>query len=67
MSQSAPSNGRWIVDPSQQGVSSLRWDADAAAATAADLGPEDVLVDLRAASLNFRDVVVTKVCTLQLV
>jgi NADPH:quinone reductase-like Zn-dependent oxidoreductase len=62
MSQSTPTAGRWVLDPSQQGFNSLHWDAEAAAATAADLGPEEVLVDLRAASLNYRDLVITKVC-----
>lgn len=51
--------GQWTL-PSQNGLDSLQYDADATKSEQ-DLGPHDVLVELRAASLNYRDIVTIKV------
>lgn len=49
---------------SQEGIDeALQYDASYAP-TEADLGPEDVLVDLYAASLNYRDIAIAKVSSL---
>ncbi|KAI0127897.1 hypothetical protein BJ170DRAFT_393618 [Xylariales sp. AK1849] len=53
-------NGRWVLDLAQEGLSSLHYDTAVSPPTAADLGPEDVLVEMRAASLNYRDLVITR-------
>ena len=50
--------GRWVLDSKQQGISSLHYDA---AATAPELGPQQVLVRMRAASLNYRDLAIARV------
>jgi NADPH:quinone reductase-like Zn-dependent oxidoreductase len=52
--------GRWVVDPSSTGLSSLQYQHSPPLEDA-DLGPEDVLVDIYAASLNYRDIFVVKV------
>jgi NADPH:quinone reductase-like Zn-dependent oxidoreductase len=43
----------------QKGLNSLEFQR---AAAVPELGPEDVLVELHAASLNYRELVITKVC-----
>ncbi|KAI0022044.1 putative alcohol dehydrogenase [Xylariomycetidae sp. FL0641] len=50
-------SGRWVLT-APNGLDSLKWDTSPA--EEADLGPEDVLVDIRAASLNYRDLVVAQ-------
>ena len=49
---------RWVLK-GQKGLDSLDFQKGAAVP---ELGPDDVLVELRAASLNYRELVVTKVC-----
>jgi hypothetical protein len=56
---STESTGYWTL-PSQNGLDSLQYDANGAKSEQ-DLGPNDVLVELRAASLNYRDLVTTDV------
>lgn len=51
--------GQWVLDSAQEGIKSLKYDASTAAVT--ELGPEDVLVKMHAASLNYRDLVICKV------
>ncbi|KAI0480553.1 NAD(P)-binding protein [Xylariaceae sp. FL0804] len=50
-------SGAWTLT-GRDGLDSLKYDPTATV-TEQDLGPEDVLVDLRAASLNYRDLVVS--------
>ncbi|KAI1340452.1 NAD(P)-binding protein [Xylariaceae sp. FL0016] len=52
-------SGSWIL-VSQNGLDSLEFDPKATV-TEEDLGPEDVLVDLFAASLNYRELATAKV------
>ncbi|KAI0118935.1 NAD(P)-binding protein [Nemania sp. FL0031] len=52
------STGQWTL-ASQDGLDALHYDANSTKSEQ-DLGPDDVLVELRAASLNFRDLVVTQ-------
>lgn len=61
MSSETVSLGRWVLDSAQQGLSSLRYEAISSPIDADALGPEDVLVDIRAASLNYRDLAIAKV------
>jgi len=57
---STTASGRWKL-VSQDGIDeALQYDASYIA-TEAHLGPEDVLVDLYAASLNYRDIAIAKV------
>lgn len=49
-----------MLDAAQEGLSSLRYEP-AAASTADELGPDDVLVQMHAASLNYRDVAIARV------
>ncbi|KAH7037821.1 putative alcohol dehydrogenase [Microdochium trichocladiopsis] len=52
-------SGRWML-VSQNGFDeSLQYD-DSYSPTEADLGPEDVLVEVHAASLNYRDIAIAK-------
>lgn len=60
MESETSSQGRWVLGASQEGISSLRYEA-MATAEAGQLGPEDVLVEIRAASLNYRDIAISKV------
>jgi hypothetical protein len=64
---STPKPGRWVLDEAQLGLASLHYDASAPATAAADLGPEDVLVEMHAASLNYRDLVIARVCITRLI
>jgi len=48
---------RWVLK-GQKGLDSLEFQRGA---PVPELGPEDVLVELRAASLNYRELVITKV------
>jgi NADPH:quinone reductase-like Zn-dependent oxidoreductase len=48
---------RWVLT-SQKGLNSLEFQKGA---PVPELGQEDVLVELRAASLNYRELVITKV------
>ncbi|KAK8076400.1 zinc-binding alcohol dehydrogenase-like protein [Apiospora phragmitis] len=58
MGSSFETSGRWVLDSVQGGLSSLHFDA--AAAPPVQLGPEEVLVRMHAASLNYRDLVIAK-------
>lgn len=49
---------RWIL-PSQNGIDSLRYEESASISALKD---DDVLVQMHAASINYRDLVITKVC-----
>lgn len=65
--KSSSTTGRWVLDPNQAGLSSLRYEPTAEDKVE-NLGPEDVLVEMHAASLNYRDIVIAKVriyCTIQ--
>lgn len=57
---------RWVLDEAQQGVSSLHFESSPASPSSS-LGPEDVLVEIRAASLNYRDLAIAKVSRLFLI
>lgn len=59
MGSAFETSGRWVLDSAQEGLSSLRFDA--AAAPSVQLGPEEVLVRMHAASLNYRDLVIARV------
>ncbi|CAN8106328.1 unnamed protein product [Discula destructiva] len=50
---------RWALDEAQQGLSSLHFEPDSST-TGHDLGPEDVLVRIHAASLNYRDLAIAR-------
>jgi len=52
--------GRWVLDSAQEGISSLRYEPDATF-TADQLGPEEVLVEIHAASLNYRELAICRV------
>jgi NADPH:quinone reductase-like Zn-dependent oxidoreductase len=52
---------RWILS-SQNGIDSLTFEE---IAPVPELGPEDVLVKMHAASINYRDLVITKVNTIK--
>ncbi|KAI1331315.1 NAD(P)-binding protein [Xylariaceae sp. FL0255] len=54
----AHKTGQWTLE-SQKGLESLHYDANATESEQ-DIGPDDVLVELHAASLNYRDLVVTE-------
>ncbi|KAI1122896.1 NAD(P)-binding protein [Nemania abortiva] len=54
----AISTGQWTL-ASQNGLDGLHYDANSTKSEQ-DLGPNDVLVELHAASLNYRDLMVTK-------
>lgn len=58
-SETSPT-GRWTLDGAQEGLSSLLYEP-AASSQADQLGPEDVLVEVHAASLNYRDLAIIKV------
>ena len=48
---------QWTLE-AQEGIESLKYEQTQATT---DLGDQEVLVELRAASLNYRDIVITKV------
>ncbi|RWA07904.1 hypothetical protein EKO27_g7210 [Xylaria grammica] len=52
------STGQWTL-PSQTGLAALRYDPNGTKSEQ-DLGPDDVLVEVHAASLNYRDLAVTQ-------
>lgn len=52
--------GRWVLDSAQEGISSLRYEPDTTF-TAEQLGPEEVLVEIHAASLNYRELAICRV------
>ncbi|KAK8057724.1 zinc-binding alcohol dehydrogenase-like protein [Apiospora saccharicola] len=58
MGSTFETSGRWALDAAQGGLSSLHFDA--AAAPPVQLGPDEVLVRMHAASLNYRDLVIAK-------
>lgn len=60
MSTTSSSTEGWLLDTAQQGLSSLRYESTVSV-RADQLGPEDVLVEIRAASLNYRDLAITRV------
>lgn len=62
MGSTATPPGRWVLDSAQEGISSLRFDTSATY-EADQLAPEDVLVDIHAASLNYREIAICKVST----
>lgn len=55
--------GRWVLDSAQEGISSLRYEPDATF-TAGQVGPEEVLVEIHAASLNYRELAICRVSDL---
>ncbi len=60
----SPRSGRWILRR-PDGLGALEYEPTyepTYAQTEQDLGPEDVLVDLHAASLNHRDLIIANVC-----
>lgn len=52
--------GRWVLDKAQEGISSLRYEASATY-EADKIAPDEVLVDIHAASLNYREIAICKV------
>ncbi|KAK8007510.1 hypothetical protein PG989_001500 [Apiospora arundinis] len=58
MGSTFETSGRWVLDSAQEGLSSLRFDATAVPPV--QLGPEEVLVRMHAASLNYRDLVIAR-------
>lgn len=56
----ATDTGRWVLDEAQQGIPSLHFESGPPS-QASSLGPEDVLVEIHAASLNYRDIAIAKV------
>lgn len=63
MGSAFETSGRWVLDSAQEGLSSLHFNA--AAPAPVQLGPEEVLVRMHAASLNYRDLVITKVSLIE--
>lgn len=57
MSSVSLPTGRWVLGSAQEGISSLRYEPDATF-TADQIGPEEVLVEIRAASLNQRELAI---------
>lgn len=55
---------RWVLDEAQQGLTSLHFQPSSTLSSADTLGPGDVLVEIHAASLNYRDLVIAKVSSL---
>ncbi|KAH9906443.1 NAD(P)-binding protein [Xylariomycetidae sp. FL2044] len=55
-------NGCWTLS-GQDGLTSLKYEPAASSAGDGNLGPEDVLVELHAASLNYRDLIIAKANT----
>ncbi|KAI0165757.1 NAD(P)-binding protein [Xylariaceae sp. FL1272] len=53
------STGMWTL-PSQNGLESLHYEPNGPSRSEQDLGPEEVLVEICAASLNYRDIVVSQ-------
>ena len=51
---------RWVINSQKEDLSGLSYE-DAVLETT--LGPEDVLVEMRAGSINYRDLVIGKVNT----
>lgn len=49
---------RWVIDSQNEDLSGLKY-VDATLAT--NLGPDDVLVEMRVGSINYRDLVIGKV------
>lgn len=60
MTAATLTTGGWELDSAQEGFGSLRYEPTASSRPE-DLGPDDVLVEIHAASLNYRDLVITKV------
>ncbi|KAK7705313.1 hypothetical protein SLS64_008150 [Diaporthe eres] len=59
MGSTSQQTGRWVLDSAQQGISSLRYDPGASF-TADQVGPEEVLVEIHAASLNYRELAICR-------
>jgi NADPH:quinone reductase-like Zn-dependent oxidoreductase len=57
MEQKVTHTARWTL-PTQNGIESLKYEENA---PIPDLGEDDVLVEMHAASINYRDLVITKV------
>ncbi|KAI1265083.1 NAD(P)-binding protein [Xylariaceae sp. FL1019] len=55
----AQSTGMWTL-PAQDGLESLHYEANGPVRSEQDLGPDEVLVEICAASLNYRDIVVSQ-------
>ncbi|ROV93911.1 hypothetical protein VSDG_06285 [Cytospora chrysosperma] len=51
--------GRWVLDSAQEGTSSLRYE-DSLTFEATQMAPDEVLVDIHAASLNYREIAIAK-------
>lgn len=60
MGNDASPSGRWVLDSAQEGISSLRYEASATW-EAVQVAPEEVLVEIHAASLNYREIAICKV------
>lgn len=60
MASNVPPRGRWVLDSAQEGISSLRYEASATC-EADQVGPDEVLVEIYAASLNYREIAIAKV------
>lgn len=54
--------GRWVLNSAQEGTSSLRYE-DSLTFEATQMAPDEVLVDIHAASLNYREIAIAKVYT----
>ncbi|KAK7744451.1 hypothetical protein SLS53_003335 [Cytospora paraplurivora] len=59
MGNDASPSGRWVLDSAQEGIASLRYEASATW-DGAQLAPEEVLVEIHAASLNYREIAICK-------
>ncbi|POS70233.1 alcohol dehydrogenase [Diaporthe helianthi] len=59
MANISQQTGRWILDSAQEGISSLHYEPGATF-TADQVGPEEVLVEIHAASLNYRELAICR-------
>lgn len=60
MASNISPKGRWVLDSAQEGISSLRYE-DSLTFEATQIAPDEVLVDIHAASLNYREIAIAKV------
>lgn len=60
MGSMSQQTGRWVLDSAQDGISSLHYKPDATF-MADQVGPEEVLVQIHAASLNYRELAICRV------
>ncbi|KUI55446.1 hypothetical protein VP1G_02779 [Cytospora mali] len=59
MGSNVSPKGRWVLDSAQEGISSLRYE-DSSTFEEAQVAPEEVLVEIHAASLNYREIAICK-------